>query len=63
MKDEVKIFELHSRLIDCLDYFDQRSDAEWQGEEVHSNPNEEMQMSQAIENTLRVCGLPMEITE
>lgn len=63
MKQETKIFELHYRLLECLDYFDQRADAEWEGEEIGMTPNEEMQMMQSIENTLQVCGLALEFTK
>lgn len=63
MNYETKTFELHARLLECLDYFDQRADADWQGEEVGMNPNEEMQMTQAIEATLEACGLEKEFTK
>jgi len=50
---------LHSVLLECLDYFDHRADADC--DQDGYIPNEEMRMQKNITDALFECGLSAEI--
>jgi hypothetical protein len=52
-KTEMYIGDLHDLLAECLEYLEDFSDADWQGEETGYVPNEEMRLAEKIRQVIK----------
>lgn len=52
-KTEMYLDDLHEILEECLEYFEDCADADYQGEETGYVPNDEMRLAQRIKDTLK----------